>query len=104
MPFVELIALTRCRPDGGTFVERGAFKLAVFRLTDPDRVMVIDDECPHAGGSLASGEIDDDIVTCPWHQWEFDLRTGKSTHSARARVRCYPAEIRDGVVWVDLPE
>ena len=104
MPFVELIALTRCRPGAGTFVEQGGFKLAVFRLTDPDRVMVIDDECPHAGGSLASGEIDDNIVTCPWHQWAFDLRTGRSTHSGQARVRCYPAEIRDGVVWVELPE
>ena len=103
MPFVELIPLDRCRVGGGTFVEHGGFGLAVFRLGNPERVVVIDDECPHAGGSLASGDVRGDIVTCPWHQWAFDLNTGVSTHSPEARVRCYPAEVRDGVVWVDLP-
>ena len=103
MPFVKLIPLDRCRRGGGTFVERDGFGLAVFWLADPERVMVIDDECPHAGGSLASGKVDGDSVACPWHQWEFDLSTGVSTHSAEAWVRRYPTEVRDGVVWVDLP-
>ena len=103
MPFVELIPLDHCRLDGGTFVKHGDLGLAVFRLGDPERVVVIDDECPHAGGSLASGEVCGDIVSCPWHHWAFDLNTGVSTHSPEAWVRCYPVEVRDGVVWVDLP-
>ena len=104
MPVIELISLDRCRRGRGTFVKWDDLGLAVFRLADPERVLVIDDECPHAGGSLAAGDVHGAIVTCPWHQWEFDLNTGVSTHSPEARVRCYPAEIRDGVVHVDLPE
>lgn len=103
MAFVELIALDRCRKGAGTFVEYGGRELAVFALVDPDRVFVIDNACPHADGSLSSGEVTGDVVTCPWHYWEIDLRTGVCTHSDMARVRRYDCEIRDGAVWVDLP-
>ena len=103
MPFVELISLDRCQVGGGTFVKHGDLGLAVFRLADPERVIVLDDECPHAGGSLAGGDVDGHTVACPWHQWEFDLTTGECTHLDRVQVRRHPAEVRDGVVWVDLP-
>ncbi len=104
MAFVELIDIERCRRDGGTFVERGDRELAVFRLDDGDRVVVLDNACPHASGNLSGGEIVGGVVHCPWHFWEFDIETGVCTHSARARVHRYPAEVRDGVIWIDLPE
>ncbi|MDQ2907952.1 MAG: non-heme iron oxygenase ferredoxin subunit [Candidatus Eremiobacteraeota bacterium] len=37
----------------------------------------IDNTCPHQGGPLADGWIDGCVVTCPWHSWAFDLRTGE---------------------------
>ena len=104
MPFVELIPLQHCRPGGGVFVRHLGRDLAVFLLPDPQRVFVIDDTCPHAGGSLSGGEVEGTLVNCPYHYWSFDLRTGASTHSRLARVRPYPAEIRDGVVWAEIPE
>lgn len=36
------------------------------------------DSCRHMGGSLASGALRDDVVTCPWHGWAYNVRTGKS--------------------------
>ncbi len=104
MAFVELIRLEKCRDGGGTFVPYGPGEYAVFRLRDPDRVFVIDNACPHAGGNLAGGDVTGHVVACRWHQWAFDLETGLCVHSDRARVRRYAAEIRDGAVWVDLPE
>lgn len=104
MAFVELIPIAQCRTGAGTFVEHGDRALAVFRLTNPERVIVIDNACPHAGGSLSGGEVIGSILTCPWHYWQFDLNTGRCTHSDLARVRRYPAQVRDGVVWVDLPD
>lgn len=104
MSWVELIPLSRCRVGGGTFVALGDRELAVFRLGDPPRVVVIDNRCPHAGGNLSGGGLTGNIVQCPWHQWEFDLDRGVCTHSELARIRRYPAEVRDGVVWVDIDE
>lgn len=104
MAFVELISLTSCRKGGGTFIETEGRELAVFWLDDPERVLVIDNACPHAGGNLSGGEVAGNVVTCRWHQWQFDLDTGVCTHSDRARVRRFRAEVRDGVVWADLSD
>jgi nitrite reductase/ring-hydroxylating ferredoxin subunit len=102
VPYVELIPLHGCRVDAGTFVERGGREFAVFRLTDPDRVVVVDNACPHAGGNLSAGDVVGGVVSCPWHQWTFELDTGVCTHSPLARVRRYEAELREGVIWVEI--
>lgn len=101
MPWIELIPLARCRPEGGTFVAWRDRELAVFPLSNPPHVAVTDNACPHAGGNLSGGSVQAGVVQCPWHQWEFDLGSGVCTHSPKAAVRTYPAELRDGVVWFD---
>jgi len=103
MAYRKLINVDRCTPGGGTFVECDGLELAVFLLGDPPRAVVIDNACPHANGNLSGGTVDGEVVACPWHDWRFDLDTGICTHSDRARVRTYPAEIRDGAVWFERP-
>jgi len=102
MAFERLIAVDRLNPGKGTFVVHGEQELAVFFLDNPQRVMVMDNACPHASGNLSGGTVADGAVTCPWHDWSFDLDTGVCTHSDRARVTTYPAELRESEVWVDL--
>lgn len=102
MAWMPLILLDRCRVGTGTFVAVGERELAVFRFTEPDRVMVTDNACPHAGGNLSAGEVSGGVVTCPWHQWPFDLATGICTQSGDARVRTYRTEIRAGEIWIEL--
>ena len=99
---VPLVEVSRCRRAGGTFLEREGRELAVFLLGDPPRAVVIDNACPHAGGNLSAGRVDGGVVTCPWHEWRFDLEQGVCTHSPLARVVRYRSEIRDGVVWAEL--
>jgi 3-phenylpropionate/trans-cinnamate dioxygenase ferredoxin subunit len=78
--------------------------------------------CPHQGGELCKGPlqtfIDADapgtvrfdesqaFVQCPWHGWEFDIRTGMSyTDPARSRVRSYPVDVEPvGGLAGDSPE
>jgi nitrite reductase/ring-hydroxylating ferredoxin subunit len=102
MAFTRLIETSRCPPGRGTFVEKDGHKLAVFHLIDPERFAVIDDLCPHAGGDLSIGELTGQIVTCPWHHWEFDVTTGVCPHKPSAKISAYPVEIRDGYVYADL--
>ena len=97
-----LIELNRCRKDAGTFLSHAGRELAVFRLDHPKRVFVIDNACPHSSGNLAGGTVEGHIVTCPLHQWAFDLETGVCTESHLAKVRVYPTEVRGGELWIDL--
>jgi len=101
MALEKLIAVARCQPSRGTFVEHAGHELAVFLLGEPQRVVVMDNACPHASGNLSGGQIEGHTVDCPWHHWRFDLTTGVCTHSSLACVRTYPAEVRDAHVWFD---
>lgn len=66
--------------------------------------------CPHEGAELCKGTItgmnlpsevgeynwvrDGEIIRCPWHAWEFDIKTGKSIFNPhKVRVKCYDVEV-----------
>ncbi len=58
-----------------------------------NRLYAFDDMCPHAGGSLSEGFIDNDCVVCPLHGWRFHIETGKNP--------VFPAEIRTHRVYAE---
>lgn len=64
---------------------------------DDGRFAVVDDACPHAGGSLGKGIVANGRITCRWHQYEWELATGSSPHSRR-RLRIYPCRAAAGRV------
>jgi nitrite reductase/ring-hydroxylating ferredoxin subunit len=41
------------------------------------RYLVVSGACPHKGGPLAEGELDGDVLACPWHGWQFRLADGQ---------------------------
>ncbi len=56
--------------------------------------------CPHAGAPLSDGPIQGGVVRCPWHGWEFDLRTGAHVVNPRCTLDAYRVEVDDGTVFV----
>src|SRR5213592_3257274 len=40
------------------------------------RFYAIDNTCPHQGGPLGEGALEGEVVTCPWHAWKYNVRTG----------------------------
>ena len=83
-------------------VFRVAHKVSVFR--DGDRYFAIDDMCPHMGASLAGGFVEAGIVTCPWHYWRFRLTDGAWADNPRIKIGCYPVQVVDGEIRVELPD
>lgn len=60
----------------------------------------VDARCPHAGGPLADGHIDQSgCVVCPWHRFAFDLRSGQSD-SGGYYVNTYPVRVKRGRLQV----
>ncbi len=67
------------------------------------QVLAVDGVCPHAGGPLAEGVLHGDAVICPWHKAAFNLRTGICTEPpALDDLRAFPAQVRDGVVFLEI--
>ena len=79
--------------EGRAFVAGGT-SIAVFRLRDGS-LHATQAACPHAGGPLADGQTDLDVLVCPLHLFAYRWRDGSSTSGAVA-VRVYPVHERDG--------
>jgi nitrite reductase (NADH) small subunit len=64
-------------------------------------IRALDNECPHRGGPLAEGLIEEGKLICPWHAWSFDPATG-ATDASQERVAVYPVTIEAEEVYVKI--
>jgi glutamate synthase domain-containing protein 2/nitrite reductase/ring-hydroxylating ferredoxin subunit len=70
-------------------------------MRDGDRVFALGNLCPHRGGQIGDGHVEDGKAICPLHSWDFDLATGISPFNPADSLPTYPARVRDGEVEVD---
>jgi len=92
--------------------------IAVFNLGGEFFALI--NRCPHQGAGLCEGELTGlvtaerpgefrmsrpgEIIRCPWHGWEFDIRTGQSwCEPSRIKTRQYPVEVAPGARLVKGP-
>ena len=64
----------------------------------------INNTCLHRGGPLGEGALQDKVVTCPWHGWQYDVTSGKLTKNPSVGVQCYAVEVRGEDIYVDCFE
>jgi 3-phenylpropionate/trans-cinnamate dioxygenase ferredoxin subunit len=115
----HIVATANEIPEGGRkLVTIGNRPITVFHTNG--EYFALYDKCPHEGGSLCAGKLTGlvqsdrpgdyrlerkgEIVRCPWHGWEFDLRTGQSyCDPRRFRVKSYEAGIASAGEVVEGP-
>lgn len=85
---------------------RGARKIktrlgcvALFR-TGAEEVFAASDTCPHKAGPLSEGIVHDQSITCPLHNWVFDLNTGQA-QGEDGQIATYPVRIQEGRILID---
>jgi nitrite reductase (NADH) small subunit len=77
----------------------------IFAVYNVDGVFhVIDGICPHAGGPLGKGTLRGNIVTCPWHGWQFNVSSGQHCLNQRICQTTYAVRIENGRVIIDMPQ
>jgi 3-phenylpropionate/trans-cinnamate dioxygenase ferredoxin component len=88
-------------PGSAKLVEVEGKRIAVFNVDGC--FYAIDDRCPHRGGPLSEGELEGEVVTCPWHRSTFNVTTG-AVLSAPARDGVSHYSVRDsgGEVSVEV--
>lgn len=93
----------------------------VVLVRQENKFFAIRDACPHQGAKLSNGSLTGEVIanhpgaepkllrqgeciTCPWHGWKVDIRTGYSLlEPTRIKVKRYDVHIEDGRVLVVLP-
>ena len=110
MPKYVIGTVEQIPPGNPKLVEIRGRQIAIFNLNGD--FFGILDRCPHQGASLCKGQIvglveseepgeykfsrQNEIIRCPWHGWEFDIRTGRSgCEPSKIRATQYPVTIND---------
>ncbi len=67
-----------------------------------EHFFAVDDQCPHAGGSLSEGLVDGDLVICPLHAYAFEVKTGRCEDDPSCSIKVYEVRVENGVVQVRI--
>jgi len=65
-------------------------------------VYALSGKCPHMACPLYSGTLVGDILTCPCHDWRFNIRTGEFLDAAELRLESYQTKLENGKLFVML--
>ena len=98
--FVTVANLSEVRESRGLTVRVGEHELALFNLGG--EIHALDGRCPHRGGSLGEGTVENGTVFCPLHGWQFDVRTGACLDKPERPAKCLPVRVVDGQIQVQL--
>lgn len=97
--WVEIGRIEQIPRRGARCVNTPAGKIAVFRTAE-DQVFALENRCPHKGGPLSEGIVHGGAVTCPLHNWVFDLSTGEAQGADEGQVRTFPVSVVDGRIFM----
>jgi nitrite reductase (NADH) small subunit len=97
---VRVAAAAEIPPGHAKAVMVGDREIGIFNVGGA--FYAIENTCPHQGGPLAEGWVEDAIVTCPWHGWCFDVRTGRMTLGDFCSVERFATVVERGEVLVSV--
>jgi len=99
MSWIDICAIDDIPLRGARKLKTALGCIAVFR-TGAAEVFAASDTCPHKHGPLSEGIVHGQAVTCPLHNWVFDLNTGQA-QGEDGRIATYPLRVEAGRVLID---
>jgi len=82
-------------------VRVGDRSVVLIRLED-DRVTALSNICPHSGGPLGLGRLAGDVLTCPWHDWRFEITSGECLNRPGKAAQVFEVRVEGNDVRVKL--
>ena len=99
--FRDVAALSDLPPGRSLEVRVDGRGVALFNVGGTIRA--VSAECTHAGGPMCEGEVEDGVVTCPWHAASFSLGDGKAlTRPATLALESYATRVVGGRIEVEV--
>jgi nitrite reductase (NADH) small subunit len=96
--FVTVADLSELKPGECKAVEAEGKSIAIFNVAGA--VYALENVCLHQGGPLGEGDLDGDVVTCPWHGWQYNVCSGELCGDSASRVATYPVKLEGSAIKV----
>lgn len=97
---VKVAKVSELEEDRGTIVDANGMTLALFQIEG--KIYAINNSCPHANGPLGEGDLEENVVMCPWHGWQFNVQTGENEEDPELKVQTYPVEVDGDDIYVEI--
>lgn len=98
--FVKVARISDLVPGKGMVVVVNGTRIALFNCDGS--FYAIKGTCPHMGGELGEGLLQGEVVTCPWHGWRFNVRTGKNPEAEVVAVRSFEVKVEGEDIFVGV--
>ena len=99
MAFVKVGSLSSLPPGSVSEVALGDASYAICNIQG--ELHALDGTCPHAGGPLGQGNVQDNLVICPWHEWAYDCRTGENDYDPAIKLACFAVKTEGDDILID---
>jgi nitrite reductase (NADH) small subunit len=96
--FIKVASLAELPQGSAKSVSVQGKDLALFNVGGT--IYATDNTCLHQGGPLGEGILQDGVITCPWHMWEYNVRTGEKLGNPEIRVATYPVRVEGSDIEV----
>ncbi len=98
--FIKVASLSELEPGACKAIEVGGKTMALFNVDGT--IYALDNTCLHRGGPLGEGTLEGDVVTCPLHMWEYNVRTGEVLANPSLKVASYAVQVDGDDIKVAL--
>jgi nitrite reductase/ring-hydroxylating ferredoxin subunit len=96
--FIRVASVSELTPGSAKAIEVKGKTIALFNVKGT--IYATDNTCLHQGGPLGEGELMGEVVICPWHQWEYNVRTGEVVGDSSLKLATYPVQVEGNDIKV----
>jgi 3-phenylpropionate/trans-cinnamate dioxygenase ferredoxin component len=98
--FIKCAELSELAPGASKTVEVAGRALGLFNVGGT--IHCLDNTCLHRGGPLGEGTLEGEVITCPWHHWQYNVRTGENLFDPGVKVTKYSIRVEGNDIKVSV--
>ncbi len=96
--YVAVAKVSDLAAGSGMVVDVSGKAVALFNVGGT--IYAIDNTCRHKGGPLGEGSLETNVVTCPWHGWQYEVPTGECIANRSVKVATYAVQVEGDEIKV----
>ena len=100
MALITVAKASEIKEGQGKSVSVSGKDIAVFNVGG--KFFAVDDSCLHMGGHLGEGMLEGNMVTCPWHGWQYDVMSGALVANPSVHLTKYPVKVEGNEIKVEF--